>query len=89
MIKMKIEKKIWPKFFEEVIKGNKNFELRLADFECRPGDVLILKEWNPETKEYTGRVIEKKVGYVSKIKELKFWTNEEIEKYGLQVIGLK
>jgi len=52
---MKIEKKIWPEYFIKVLSGEKNFELRLADWECKPGDILLLKEWNPELKEYTGR----------------------------------
>ncbi len=56
---MKIEKKVWPVYFEKILSGEKNYELRLGDFECNTGDILVLKEWNPETKEYTGRVIEK------------------------------
>ncbi len=40
---MKIEKKVWSKYFQKIIDGNKTFELRLADWECNPGDLLILK----------------------------------------------
>ena len=47
---MRIEKKVWPKFFQKILDGDKTFELRLADFECKPGDILVLKEWDPETK---------------------------------------
>ena len=86
---MKIEKKIWPEFIEKIISGEKTFELRLADFECNPGDILVLKEWDPEKKEYTGRVLEKEVAYVMKTKEVKFWPQEEVEKFGFQVISLK
>jgi len=86
---MKIEKKVWPVYFQAILDGKKNYELRLADFECKPGDTLLLKEWNPDTKEYTGRVIEKEVTFVVKTKDCKFWKSEEIEKYGYQVIGLK
>ena len=84
---MKIEKKVWPEFFQKIIDRTKTFELRLADFECNPGDTLFLREWNPETKEYTGRVLEKKVTYVLKTKDAKFWPEEDVEKYGLQVIS--
>tara|TARA_Y100000310_G_C20026145_1_gene509686 strand:- start:258 stop:410 length:153 start_codon:yes stop_codon:yes gene_type:complete len=49
---------------------------------------LVLKEWDPETKEYTGRVVEKEVGYVGKLKDLSFFPKEEVEKYGLQIISL-
>ena len=87
-----IEKKIWPEYFQQVLDGKKTFELRLNDFEINEGDILVLKEWDPNTKEYTGREIEKKVGYVGKwkINDLtKFWPKEDIEENGLQVISLK
>jgi len=86
---VKIEKKVWPEYFEKILQGKKNFELRLADFECKEGDVLLLREWNPKTREYTGREIEKKVGYVIKTKELEFWSKEDVEKWGFQVISFK
>lgn len=86
---VRIEKKVWPEYFQKIIEGVKTFEVRLADFECNNGDVLILKEWDPETKKYTGREIEKEVTYVTKTKGKKFWTPEEIEKFGYQIIGFK
>jgi len=86
---VKIEKKVWPEYFQEILNGDKNFELRLADFDCNTNDILTLREWNPKTKEYTGRVIEKKVTYVLKTKDIKFWPQEDIEKYGLQIISFK
>ncbi len=86
---MKIEKKIWPEFFQKILDGIKTYECRLADFECNPGDILVLREWNPETKEYTGRLIEKTITYVGKTKDFKFWSKEEIAKYGFQIIAFK
>lgn len=86
---MRIEKKIWPKFFDKILSGEKKFELRLADWECNPGDILVLREWDPEKKDYTGRVLEKEVSYVLKTKDVKFFTPEEIEKYGWQIISFK
>jgi len=84
-----IKKKIWPKFFEDVAGGKKKFELRLNDFEINEGDTLVLEEWNPKTKEYTGRKIEKKVTYILKFKIDKlFWPEEEIKEKGLQIISL-
>ena len=86
---MKIEKKVWPKYFQAIIEGKKNYELRLADWKCKEGDTLILKEWNPKTKNYTGREITKKVKYVVKFKiDNLFWPKEDIEKYGFQIISL-
>ncbi len=86
---MKIEKKACPKLFQKILDGDKTFELRLADFECNTRDTLVLREWNLETKEYTGRVIEKKVTYVLKTKDVKFWSKEDVEKYGYQIIAFK
>jgi hypothetical protein len=56
--------KIWPHFFSDVLNGTKTFELRRNDrnFEC--GDDLLLREWNPETREYTGREIIKHVAMI-------------------------
>lgn len=84
-----IEKKIWPEYFELVAQGVKTFELRLADFECHPGDTLVLKEWDPKTQKYTGRQLEKRVTYVRKTKEVTFWPKEEVERYGYQIIAFK
>lgn len=85
-----IEKKVWPEYFEYIKKGKKNYELRLADWRCVEGDILLLKEWNPKTKKYTGREIKKKVSYVAQFKiEDLFWSEEEIKKYGIQIISLK
>ncbi len=86
-----IKKKTWPEYFEKILSGSKTFELRTTDFDIQEDDTLILQEWNPETKDYTGREIEKKACFIfkSKIDELeKFWPKEEIEEYGLQVISL-
>ena len=87
---MIIKKKTWPKYFQAILDGKKNYELRLADWECNEGDTLLLKEWDPETKNYTGREVSKKIKYVArfKINDL-FWPREDIERYGLQVISLE
>jgi ribosomal protein S17 len=86
---MKIEKKAWPVLFQKIMEGVKTYDLRLADFECKEGDILVLKEWNPKTKQYTGRVLEKKVTFVGKTKDQKFWPEKEVEKYGFQIIAFK
>jgi len=81
-----IRKKTWPKFFELVKKGKKNFDLRIADFKIREGDTLILEEYDPKKKKYTGRKIHKKVKYVLKVKLNDFGQEKEIIKRGLYVI---
>lgn len=85
----RIKKKTIPEFFEEILKGKKTFDLRLADWKCKKGDILVLREWDPGKKKYTGRVLKKKVTFVLKTKNIKFFSEEEIEKYGFQVIGFK
>jgi hypothetical protein len=86
---MIIKKKTWPKIFEDVLSGRKRFDLRLADFDISEGDTLILEEWNPETKEYTGRKLEKKAGYILKFDLDKFGQKKEVEEKGLFVIQLE
>jgi len=83
---MEIKKKIWTEYFEKVKNGEKRFELRVADFEVNVGDTLVLEEWNPEKKEYTGRKIEKRVDYVLKFNLDDFGQRKEIEEKGLQII---
>lgn len=85
---MKIEKKIQKWSFDKILSGDKSFELRLADWECQPGDTLILREID-DNRNYTGRVLEKEVVYVLKTKDVKFFTSEDIEKYGFQIISWK
>jgi hypothetical protein len=86
---MRIEKKAWPEFFGKIASGEKTYELRLADFECKPGDVLVLREWDPKTKQYTGRSMEKEVTYVFRTKDQKFWPKEDVDKHGFQVISFR
>jgi len=86
---MDIRKKIWPEFFEIVASGKKRFEIRLDDFSVKEGDVLILEEWDPKTKDYTGRKIRKKISYVLHTQNLYFWTDEEIQDHGFVVMGFE
>ena len=85
-----IKKKIRPEYFEVVKSGKKKGELRLNDFEINEGDTLVLEEWDPKIKEYTGRKMEKKVTDVSRFKiDQLFWPEEEIKEKGIQIISLE
>lgn len=86
---MIIKKKAWPEQFKLILDGKKKFDIRLADFECKIGDILLLEEFDPIIQKYTGRKIEKKITYISKTRNLKFWNKEEIDKHGLQIISLE
>jgi ASC-1-like (ASCH) protein len=84
-----IKKKIWPEYFKLISSGKKRFEMRLDDFDIQEGDTLVLEEWDPKTKEYSGKKIEKEVDYVLKFKLDDFGQKKEIEEKGLQVIQFK
>lgn len=93
-----IHKKINPEYFDSILSGQKTFEYRVNDFECQPGDILILEEYkNIESqgiteRRPTGRTIRKKVGYVAHTADFD-WLNRpdvkaDLEKYGAQIISL-
>ncbi len=87
-----IKKKIWPEYFESVASGKKKFELRLNDVPIEAGDTLILEEWDPQTKAYTGRTHEKQVTLATIFTpaELqKFWPQADIDKYGLRILSIE
>ncbi len=84
-----IEKKAWPEYFEKVLSGEKRCDFRLNDFNIAVGDTLLLREWNPGTKEYTGREVKKVVTYIAKVDiNNTMWPKEDIEKYGIQILSL-
>ena len=87
---MRIEKKVKHKYFEDIIDGRKRFEVRLADFECKPGDIIVLKEQDEETNEVTDREIECEVLYKLNTKDIeKFYSKEEIDKHGLVILAIR
>jgi hypothetical protein len=56
--------KTWPEFFNAVEHGAKSFEIRKDDRNFQVGDILCLREWDPATKDYTGRSIRKTIRYI-------------------------
>jgi len=84
-----IKKKVWPTYFEMILWGKKKYELRLADFDVKEGDELILEEWDPDTKHYTGRTIKKNVTLVLKTKDVEFWPKEKTDEFGYQIISFE
>ena len=86
---MKIRKKTWPEAFEKILSGEKTFDARLANFKCKPGDILVLEEYNPRLKKYTGRKVEKEITFVLNTKKQKYWSQSDINKVGLQIIAFK
>lgn len=86
---MRIEKKILPEYFKLVLNGKKKYDFRLADFDIKEGDILVLKEWNKEKQSFTGREIEKNVLYVGKTKGDTTWSQADIDEYGYQIISFE
>jgi hypothetical protein len=80
-----IEKKIWPDMFENDKKLPVDF--RLADFDLEDGDQIKFREWDPETKQFTGREYTKTVRRVTKHNSpTRYWKQEELEKHGTYII---
>lgn len=80
-----IDKKIWPDMFDNDKKLPVDY--RMADFELKDGETIRYREWNPETKQYTGREYEKVVKRVTKHESpTRYWKPEDLEKYGFYII---
>lgn len=84
-----IKKKIQRQYFDDINSGKKKYEFRVADFEVKEGDTLLLQEWDPESNSYTGREIEKKVTYVGKFDIDSFGQREQMEKNGFYILSIE
>lgn len=82
-----ITKKSYPDLFEKVLAGEKTFDMRVADFDVQPGDILEQIEVNYSGTP-TGRKVRHVVGEVLRTKEVDFWNQEDIDQYGYQVMSL-
>jgi len=56
--------KTWPPFFEDVWNRRKTAEIRKDDKGFQVGDLLELKEWNPDEKEFSGNVVEVRITHI-------------------------
>jgi hypothetical protein len=93
-----IHKKLSKKYFDLIASGQKTFELRVADFECETGDVLVLDEYEYENDDDTmalrptGRSLRRKVGYVGKTKDFAWLERPDVaadvKRHGFKVISL-
>ncbi len=77
-----IEKKIWSDKFD--LDKGLTMDFRLADFDLEEGDIIIFKEWNPKTREFTGREYKKVVKQVIKSESpTRYWKPEDMQKHGM------
>ena len=51
---MKHELKIWPQYYCRVFDGSKTFEIRKNDRGFQPGDIVVLREYDPTPYEKPG-----------------------------------
>lgn len=58
--------KCWPEAFEEIRARRKTAEFRLNDRDYRAGDTLLIREWDPDRKEYTHRELSRTISHVLK-----------------------
>lgn len=58
--------KCWPEPFSAVVRREKRHEVRVFDRDFQEGDGLLLREWEPERQEYTGRTYRCEIGYVTR-----------------------
>lgn len=61
--------KILSEYFQMQLESKKNFEIRKNDRNYHVGDLLILKEYDPETKRFSGRYMGVKVTYITDYKQ--------------------
>jgi hypothetical protein len=49
------ELKIWPEYFKAMESGSMKFQIRKNDRNFAVNDCVILKEWEPESSNFTGK----------------------------------
>jgi len=59
------ELKCWPEPFAAAVNREKRHEVRVFDRDFQEGDGVLLREWEPERQQYTGRTYRCEVGYVT------------------------
>jgi Domain of unknown function (DUF3850) len=58
--------KSWRQFFEATLSGAKAYEVRrLTERDYRVGDSLLLQEYDPTTKTYSGRELAVRITYIT------------------------
>lgn len=83
-----VEIKVPLEYFEK--DRNNELEARLAKLDLAPGDTIRFLEWDREKDTLTGKSYERKVIRLHKIhKATKYWSKEDLEKYGIYVFQLE
>jgi hypothetical protein len=70
-----------PEYFMSIMDGSKTFDVRKMDRPFLDGGDIVLQEWNPETKQYTGKEWHGEITYIL--------ADERFCKKGHCVLGIK
>lgn len=73
--------KILPMYFEDVVTMVKPFEVRKYDRAYAVGDTLLLREYDVNKRDYTGRATERRISYIL--------DNDAYCKEGFVILGLR
>lgn len=69
---MKIhELKILSPYFEHVLDGTKNFEIRKNDRKFNIGDIVKLKHWDNQKEEFTGQFVYRRISFITDFNQRK------------------
>ncbi|MEF7566023.1 DUF3850 domain-containing protein [Bacillus infantis] len=75
--------KTHPEYFEAVNQGLKTFEIRKNDRGFKVGDPLLLREYSPQHKAFTGRAIMANIIYMTDFEQ-----KEDYVVLGIKTISL-
>lgn len=72
--------KIHPEYFDAIDLWIKTFEIRRNDRNFKVGDELRLREYDPVTKQYTGREANRTVSYITN-----YWQMQDFVVMGFKI----
>ena len=64
--------KTWVRWWDDIEKGNKSFDVRRNDRNFQVGDVLKLQKYDPANSSYLGPTVTRHVRYVLELSEVPF-----------------
>lgn len=74
------------KYFERTVRGDKPFEVRFNDRSFKEGDFVILCEWLPDYRDFTGRRAEGIITYITAMGMAEGWVVFALENINIKVI---
>lgn len=81
------ELKIWPVYYNPVLAGEKTFEIRdNRDRDFKSGDQIVLREWDPDLKDYTGRSVKGEITYVTDYGQQPGFVVFSFKKHGAEAV---